>query len=109
MKYAFGLLGHPGAGGVWPVIGCAAESRPVTPFDLPELNSESIEGHSSPGGRLAWAPGALNTNTRELAYVVELDELEQAIWKTLDRIRQRDGAKIANEVRGRLADSIAVK
>jgi hypothetical protein len=43
---------------------------------------------------------------RELAYVVECDNLEQVIWKTLDRIRKRDGAKIANEVRDRLADSI---
>jgi hypothetical protein len=40
---------------------------------------------------------------RELAYVVEFDELEQAIRKTIDRIRQRDGAKIANEVADRLA------
>jgi len=44
---------------------------------------------------------------RELAYIVELDELEQTIWKALARIRKRDGAKIAKEVAGRLADSIA--
>jgi hypothetical protein len=44
-----------------------------------------------------------------LAYVVECDNLEQVIWKTLDRIRERDGAKIANEVRDRLADSIAME
>jgi nucleoside-triphosphatase THEP1 len=46
---------------------------------------------------------------RELAYVVECDNLEQVIWKTLDKIRKRDGAKIANEVAGRLADSIAME
>jgi hypothetical protein len=53
------------------------------------------------------APGGLNTNTRELAYVVEFDELEHVIWETLDRIRRRDGAKIARKVADRLADSIA--
>lgn len=46
---------------------------------------------------------------RELAYVVEFDDLEASIRRTLDRIRKRDGAKIANEVRRRLADSIAAK
>jgi predicted component of type VI protein secretion system len=53
------------------------------------------------------SPGGLNTNTRALAYVVDFDELEQVIWKTLARISKRDGAKIANEVAGRLADSLA--
>jgi hypothetical protein len=43
---------------------------------------------------------------RELRYIIEFDELQQAIWKTLDRIRKRDGARIANEVAGRLVDSI---
>jgi hypothetical protein len=46
---------------------------------------------------------------RELQYIVELDELETAIRETLDRIRQRDGGKIALEVRRRLIDSIAAK
>lgn len=45
---------------------------------------------------------------RDLRYVAEFFELETAIQKTLDRIRQRDGAKIANEVRRRLA-SIAAR
>ena len=44
---------------------------------------------------------------RELQYIVELDELEQVIWKTLARIRKRDGAKIATEVCRALADSLA--
>ena len=46
---------------------------------------------------------------REPAYIVELDELEQVTLETLDRIRQRDGGRIANEVRRRLADSIAAR
>jgi hypothetical protein len=46
---------------------------------------------------------------RELQYVVEFDELEHVILETLDRIRKRDGAKIANEVAARLVDSIAVR
>jgi hypothetical protein len=45
---------------------------------------------------------------RDLAYVVEFDELEQVIWKTLARIRKRDGAKIATEVKRRLIDSISI-
>ena len=53
------------------------------------------------------APGGLNTNTRELAYVVECDELEHVILETPAQIRKRDGAKIATEVRRALADSIA--
>jgi hypothetical protein len=35
------------------------------------------------------------TNSRELRYVVECDELEHVILETLDRIRKRDGEKIA--------------
>jgi nucleoside-triphosphatase THEP1 len=46
---------------------------------------------------------------RERQYVVEFDELEHVILETLDRIRKRDGAKIANEVAARLVDSIAVR
>jgi hypothetical protein len=34
---------------------------------------------------------------RELKYIVELDELETAISKTLDRIRKRDGMKYFKE------------
>jgi hypothetical protein len=45
---------------------------------------------------------------RELRYVVELDELEQAIWKTLDRIRERDGARIFKEAASYLHESIDV-
>jgi hypothetical protein len=44
---------------------------------------------------------------RELAYIVELDELEQHVWTALDRIRERDGVKIFKEVAARLADSVA--
>lgn len=43
---------------------------------------------------------------RELAYVVEMDELEHTVLVALDRIRQRDGGKIAREVANRLADSL---
>jgi hypothetical protein len=46
---------------------------------------------------------------RDLRYVAEYFELETAIRETLDRIRQRDGGKIANEVRRALADSIAAQ
>ena len=53
------------------------------------------------------APGGLNTDTRELAYVVEYDELvEHVILETLARIRKRDGEKIAREVADRLTDSL---
>jgi|SRR5260221_10412959 hypothetical protein len=45
---------------------------------------------------------------RELRYIVEFDELEQAIWKTLDRIRKRDGLKIFKEVADRIVGSVAV-
>jgi hypothetical protein len=45
--------------------------------------------------------------SRELQYIVEFDELEQAIWKTLDRIRKRDG-KIFKEVADRIVGSVAV-
>lgn len=45
---------------------------------------------------------------RDLAFVIEYDELEASIRRTLDRIRKRDGAKIANEVAAGLADSFAV-
>jgi hypothetical protein len=44
---------------------------------------------------------------RELKYVIEFDELEQAIWKTLDRIRKRDGTKIFKEVTDRIVESVA--
>jgi hypothetical protein len=46
---------------------------------------------------------------RDLRYVAEYFDLEMAIWKTLDRIRKRDGGKIALEVKRRLVDSIAAK
>jgi nucleoside-triphosphatase THEP1 len=45
---------------------------------------------------------------RELKYIVELDELEQVIWKTLDRIHKRDGIKIFKEVASRVIDSVTV-
>jgi hypothetical protein len=43
-----------------------------------------------------------------LKYVIEFDELEQVIWKTLQRIRKRDGMKIFKEVAGRLLDGLAL-
>jgi hypothetical protein len=45
---------------------------------------------------------------RDLAYIVEADELEASIRRVLDRIRKRDGSRIAREVAVGLADSIAV-
>jgi hypothetical protein len=49
-----------------------------------------------------------NGGWREPRYIAEFYELEQTILDTLDRIRERDGAKIAMEVADRLAGSIAV-
>jgi hypothetical protein len=43
---------------------------------------------------------------RDLKYVAEYFELQQAIWTTLDRIRERDGLKICKEVADRLVDGI---
>ena len=45
---------------------------------------------------------------RELKYVIEFTELEEAIGKTLDRIRKRDGIKIFREVADRLISGISV-
>jgi hypothetical protein len=45
---------------------------------------------------------------RDLRYVAEYFELDQAIRQTLDRIRERDGARIAKEVAARLADGIGL-
>jgi hypothetical protein len=42
----------------------------------------------------------------ELRYAIEEDELVQTVRKALDRIRKRDGAKIANEVAAALVDRI---
>jgi nucleoside-triphosphatase THEP1 len=35
---------------------------------------------------------------REIKYVIEIDELEQVILRTLNRIQKRDGAKVFKEV-----------
>jgi hypothetical protein len=43
---------------------------------------------------------------RELAYVVELDDLEHLITTTLDRIRARDGEKIFREVATHLREAV---
>ena len=45
---------------------------------------------------------------RELKYVIEFDNLEQTIRKTLDRIRKRDGIKIFKEVADRLISGISM-
>jgi hypothetical protein len=50
---------------------------------------------------------ASNGGWRDLKYVAEFYELEQTIWKTLDRIRKRDGVKILREVADLLVDSVA--
>jgi hypothetical protein len=51
---------------------------------------------------------ASNTPLARAGLCHRIDELEHAIWQTLDRIRERDGVKIFREVADRLADSIAV-
>lgn len=43
---------------------------------------------------------------RELRYIGEYFDLQEQIWRTLDRIRERDGDKIAREVAEGLAQSI---
>jgi hypothetical protein len=50
-----------------------------------------------------------NGKWRELQYIIEFDELEQAISKALDRIRERDGVKILKEVADRLIGGIALE
>jgi hypothetical protein len=45
-------------------------------------------------------------NGRELAYVVELDDLSHAITTTLDRIRERDGEKIFREAASYLREAV---
>jgi hypothetical protein len=44
----------------------------------------------------------------ELQYVIELQDLEQVIWKTLDQIRDRDGMKIFKEAAEELIRSVEV-
>jgi hypothetical protein len=43
---------------------------------------------------------------RDPAYVIEYQDLEETVWKTLKRIRARDGKKIADEVAAGLIKSI---
>jgi len=43
---------------------------------------------------------------RQPQYLGECYELEQIIWQTLDRIRERDGAEIMTEVAERLTTYI---
>jgi hypothetical protein len=49
-----------------------------------------------------------NGKWRELRYVIELQDLEQVIWKTLDQIRDRDGMKIFKEAAEELIGSVEV-
>ena len=44
---------------------------------------------------------------REPRYIADYFNVEQIIWDTLDRIRERDGDKIGNEVAERLTACIA--
>jgi hypothetical protein len=46
---------------------------------------------------------------REAKYLVELDDLEQVIRKTLNRIHGRDGKRIFNEVTDCLLAGITIK
>ena len=45
---------------------------------------------------------------REFEYIVELDDLQQVIAKTLDRIHKRDGVKIFKETASYLLKDVAV-
>jgi hypothetical protein len=45
---------------------------------------------------------------REFKYIVELDDLQQVIAKTLDRIHKRDGVKIFKETASYLLKDVAV-
>jgi hypothetical protein len=46
---------------------------------------------------------------QELAYIVELDDMDEAIGKMLDLIHERDGMKIFEEVAGYLIASIEAR
>jgi hypothetical protein len=46
---------------------------------------------------------------QELAYIVQLDDMDEAIGKMLDLIHERDGMKIFEEVAGYLIDSIETR
>jgi hypothetical protein len=46
---------------------------------------------------------------QELAYIVDLDDMDEAIGKMLDLIRERDGKKIFEEVAEYLIDSIETR
>jgi hypothetical protein len=52
------------------------------------------------------APGRAEHEHPRAGHVVDFDELEQVIWGNAPKIRKRDGGRVANEVRRRLADSI---
>jgi len=39
-------------------------------------------------------------------YVIELQELEELIWTTLDRVRERDGERIGKEAAAYLHDAV---
>jgi hypothetical protein len=61
---------------------------PVDPDERQYTNLLSARRH------LATVP---ERGHRELTYVIELDELDHAIWTALDRIRERDGDRIFRE------------
>ena len=46
---------------------------------------------------------------QELAYIVQLDDMDEAIGKMLDLIHERDGMKIFEEVAGYLIASIETR
>jgi hypothetical protein len=54
---------------------------------------------------LAKVPG-MKKGSRDLAYVIELQDLEFAIWESLKRIRKRDGEKIYRDAVNHLRETI---
>jgi hypothetical protein len=70
---------------------------PLDPEDVSYINFLHARRHC------ATVPG--RPGHRELAYVVELQELEEMIWTLLDRICERDGYRIGKEAAAHLTTS----
>jgi hypothetical protein len=72
---------------------------PVDPDDISYVNFLYARRHLSTFAE---------RGRRELCYITEIDAIEQAILKTLDRIRARDGEKIFREATGYLREAIDI-
>jgi hypothetical protein len=70
---------------------------PVDPDDISDINFLYARRH------LATLPGRRG---RDLRYVIELQELEELIGTTLDRVRERDGERIGKEAAAYLHDAV---